>query len=98
MKSISLTKGKFAKVDDEDFEELNKYKWCAGEIKGIWYAYRGKREGLIVKRISMHRLIMKAEKRWDIVDHINHDGLDNRKINLRIVTNSENLRNRKPKK
>lgn len=96
MKLIPLTRGQFAQVDDDTFEYLNQWKWCVGEIKSIWYAYRGVRHGKRVQRISMHRLIMNATERWDIVDHIDHNGLNNQKANLRIVTNSINLKNVNP--
>lgn len=104
MKTIPLTRGKYALVDDGDFEYLNQWKWHAQFIKGIWYACRGVRQPKIaigipgkVVRILMHRVITGATGRWEIVDHIDHDGLNNQRHNLRIVTNSQNLRNRKPK-
>ncbi|MCE7699722.1 MAG: HNH endonuclease [Methanobacterium paludis] len=48
------------------------------------------------KTIIMHRLIMGAPKGM-VVDHINHNGLDNRKSNLRVVTHRQNMQNRKNK-
>lgn len=104
MKHIKLTKDKIAFVDNKDFEYLNQWKWCAGKIKNIWYAYRGKRQPKIakgiygkVKRISMHRLILKAKK-GQYVDHRDDNGLNNQRKNIRICTNSQNIcRSRKRK-
>ncbi|MFA5300486.1 MAG: HNH endonuclease [Lutibacter sp.] len=96
MKTIPLTQGKFAIVDDEDFEWLSKHKWFVQIIYDSCRAARntprdknGKQE-----RIYMSRLIMglsKGDKRE--VDHHNHNSLDNQKNNLRICTRLENRRN-----
>lgn len=88
MKLITLTKGKVAMVDDEDFEMLSQWKWCFGD----GYAARSIRVGLNQKHVKMHRVIANTPKGMH-TDHINGDGLDNRKENLRICTNAENLRN-----
>lgn len=90
MKKITLTKKKFAIVDDNDFESINKYKWC---FSGRNYAIRrvgNSRKN--TKIILMHRQIMSVPKGM-ITDHINGNGLDNRRINLRICTNIQNLQN-----
>jgi hypothetical protein len=86
-KSIPLTKGKFALVDDEDYEWLSKEKWC---FTGRYAIAAGKRKNK--PSVLMHRLIVKTPKGME-TDHINHDRLDNRKENLRICTHSENMRN-----
>lgn len=93
MKRIKLTHSKHAIVDDEDFELLNKYSWC---ITPDGYAKRSWRDKKIriVQNESMHRLIMKAKK-GQLIDHINHNKLDNRKKNLRFCTRSESQRNRR---
>jgi hypothetical protein len=92
-KIISLTRGKEAIVDDEDFEYLSKFKWCycGGERQN--YAIRG----ISNTTIRMHTEIMKPPKGL-VIDHINGNGLDNRKINLRICTISINLQNSKKHK
>lgn len=91
MKLIPLTQGKFAKVDDEDFEKLSIAKWFTLKIYNTFYA-RSKFKGK--KVVYMHRIIL-GLKNGDgiIIDHINGDGLDNRKINLRKVTQRVNLQN-----
>jgi hypothetical protein len=86
MKTILLTQEKVAFVDDEEFAELNKYNWCADKIRYTWYACRVSNG----KKIFMHRQILKSSV---MIDHINHNGLDNRKINLRSCSPSQNLRN-----
>lgn len=100
MKEIPLNQGKFALVDDDDFEYLNQWKWYAWKNRNCWYSTRSE---FISKRrnsrrpntkiVIMHRVIMNAPKGID-VDHINGDALDNRKINLRLVTNRQNAQNR----
>lgn len=89
-KEIKLTQGKVVLVDDDDFEYLNQFKWRFF-VKG--YARRNS-PFLLGKRtvILMHREIMQtpADKQ---TDHINLDGLDNRRANLRICTPSENKQN-----
>jgi len=90
MKKIKLTQNKYALVDDEDYENLNKYKWC---VSTLGYAVRAK----IIndkKRIEwMHRVINKTPLGMD-TDHINGNKLDNQKINLRSVTRSQNCINK----
>lgn len=94
MKSIPLTQGKIALVDDEDYEYLNQWKWQAYRSKNTWYAQRSYKINGRKKSVSMHRLLVSA-KDDKLVDHINGDGLDNRKSNLRICTLTENNHNRR---
>jgi hypothetical protein len=89
---IKLTQGKYAIVDPEDFEKLNAYKWRAHSNHNItFYAVRMTGRGTDGKRktIQMHREIMQPPKGF-FVDHENHEGLDNRKKNLRIATPAQN--------
>ena len=88
MKEIGLTQGKVALVDDEDYEWLKQYKWCCASGKGLVYATRQSRG----KSVFMHRIILNTPQGMH-TDHINHDGLDNRRCNLRICTNSQNQAN-----
>lgn len=87
---IPLSRGKAAIVDP-DFAYLADYKWIC-QKNG--YAARDVGGRKNKKRIYMHRLIMNAQK-GEIVDHKNHDTLDNRKINLRICTQVGNGANQK---
>ncbi len=95
MKTISLTQGKEALVDDSDFVRLSKFKWYAYKSRGVWYAgrtlYRLDKTSYI---LQMHVLIIGKIEGLEI-DHINRNGLDNRRSNLRHVTHSINCRNRR---
>ena len=95
MKIIPLTNGYFATVDDEDFEQVNQFKWyCAitGNGSSI-YARRSVREKKKIKSVYMHRFIMDCPKGME-TDHINRGTLCNCKFNLRNVTKQMNLINR----
>ena len=85
MKKIPLTQGKFAIVDDEDYELVSKYKWC---IDGEGYAVAT----VNGKQMRMHRLILDAQP-GQYVDHVNMTGCDNKRSNIRICNNSQNHAN-----
>ena len=89
-KEIPLTKGFIAKVSLEDYEEINSHKWFVlyNPRKKTAYARR-KEKG---RQIYMHRVIMRASDKQ--VDHIDHDGLNNQRNNLRLATASQNFANR----
>lgn len=104
MKKIALTQGKFALVDDEDFEALAHYKWqatCSNDSfrkKLKWYACRWetikfKTRPSKRRKVYMHRLVMHAP-RGKVIDHLDGDGLNNQKSNLRAVTPYQNVMNR----
>jgi hypothetical protein len=93
MKKIPLSQGKFAIVDDEDYKELNKYKWWVNKNNNVWYAKRTTWNGRR-NLILMHRYILGVSKNL-FCDHINGNGLDNRKENLRVCTMGENFKNTK---
>lgn len=91
MKEIILHNGMRCKVDDSNFEELSKFPWAGHQHKnGTWYAERTKTG----KVIAMHRQIMGFPEGL-LVDHIDHDGLNNQKVNLRIATRAQNNANRR---
>jgi len=95
MRYISLTQGKTAIVDDVDYELVSRYKWCANKGSRTWYAVRGVRSGGRLRRVYMHRFISQAPVD-SVVDHVNHDTLDNRRENLRVGSQGLNLLNRFP--
>lgn len=95
MKEIQLTQGQVAIVDDEDYEWLNQYKWCASydSKANRFYAYGWVNN----KRVAMHRFIMQVTDSKIDVDHRFHNTLDNRKSELRVCTTAQNGANsRKP--
>jgi len=93
-KEIPLTQGKVAIVDEADFGYLSQFKWCASKGKTTYYAMRSLVHNGKNTTIYMHRAIMNPP--FDLqVDHRNMDGLDNRRANLRICTNSQNHMNAK---
>lgn len=96
---IPLTRGKYAIVDPEDYERLNKYKWHARKGVNTFYAGRTVRTDTKKHLIQMHREVIDPPCHL-LVDHINRNGLDNRKANVRLATKSQNNLNRpyiKPK-
>lgn len=94
MKTIPLTQGKVTLVDDEDYEELNRYKWHAHSNSYTFYARRnvpignGKRTTIL-----MHRVILGIPP-GILVDHWDHNGLNNQRINLRTANRPGNSQNR----
>lgn len=91
MMRLPLSKGYYAIVDDSDYEMLSKYSWHSSDGgNGFVYA-----RGLVDrKHVRMHRLLTGATE-GSMVDHINHNTLDNRRENLRICTRSLNNANQK---
>ena len=92
-REIPLTQGKVALVDDEDYERVSHFKWHAhrDQRAALWYArrtWRRPQRGSIL----LHRLLLNAPRDKQ-VDHINGDGLDNRRCNLRLCSHAENMRN-----
>ena len=99
MKQIELTQGKYTLVDNEDYEYLNQWRWCAHEhYNNIYYAERScsrKLNNGKCKILLMHRVILGITNSKIFTDHINHNGLDNQKSNLRICNSSKNLMNQR---
>lgn len=85
---IRLTQGKFAVVDEEDYEYLNQFNWSVRNSHRNWYAFRVVNK----KEIKMHRIIINAPNDF-FVDHKNGDGLHNYKSNLRLATIHQNNMN-----
>ncbi len=84
MAEVVLSQGKIALVDDADLELVARYTWCAVQHHGSWYAMT-RTAG---RAIKLHRLIMGLD--GPSVDHIDGDGLNNQRWNLRFVTLSQN--------
>jgi len=97
-RKIYLDEGLWTILDPRDYCRFACFKWCIGGDKGKFYAVRGQMiSPADSKIVQLHRLIMDAPKGL-VVDHINSDGLDNRRSNLRLVTHSQNQWNRQKRK
>ena len=93
--TIELVGGRYVQIDIEDFDKLSQWSWSLTQSGYAGRSFRvGIRSADKKKVVLMHRFIMDAPSDM-LVDHINHNILDNRKENLRLCTKSENSRNRK---
>lgn len=92
---VPLTRGKVAKVDRQDMLIIGGFTWCARPSTGnhSHYALRSQRTAGPTRTIYMHRWIMEPPPGM-VVDHINGDGLDNRRSNLRVCVQGQNVANR----
>lgn len=103
MKGIKLNHGQVTLVDDKNFERLNQWKWYAIKKRSGFYAVRGNYIGKVdgkykTDRITMHRLIMGVTDPKILVDHKDHNGLNNQEYNLRQATTAQNCSNQRPAK
>jgi len=80
------------KIDDEDAHLLDSFGWYACRQGRIWYAFANARTPGKTRIIRLHRLVLPTPEGF-VVDHINCDGLDNRRANLRMATRSQNAAN-----
>lgn len=87
MKKLPLKTGGFTLVDIEDYYRFKCIKWTTSRAKNTTYVRPANGRGA-----ALHRQIMDA-KPGQIVDHVNGNGLDNRRMNLRLCTHAENIRN-----
>lgn len=96
MKTIKLTQGKEAIVDDADYVLLSKHKWCALRMGRKWYAVRGIYQPSTrkIKLVQMHRVILGLTDPKIHCDHIDHNGLNNQRTNLRSCTKAQNNKNK----
>lgn len=96
-REIPLTKGRAAIVDAADFDWLSEHKWSlnrgSADRQTAYAVHHCKIAGQR-RIVTMHRLIIGA-KPGQLVDHINGDGLDNRRANLRLCNHTQNMRNRR---
>ena len=91
---IHIQKFRFAIVDPADYDLLHKHKWRLNRSNRTYYAFRTVSRGPLLKPrvIWMHRFLMNPPDDL-LVDHHNHNGLDNRRSNLRLATDSTNQQN-----
>lgn len=93
MRTIPLTQGLYAQVDDELYERLQEFKWRALKGGQTYYATRHVMVDGKTKTIYMHRHIMEVTDSNVLVDHRDHNGLNNCTSNLRKCTTRQNLQN-----
>jgi len=97
VKTVTLTQGKIALIDDQDYDWLNQWKWYAQKdyttSRGNWYAARSQYRLGKQTVILMHRLIASPAKGIE-VDHRDNNGLHNWRLNLRLCSRQENQCNR----
>lgn len=99
-KKIPLSNGMVVLVDRGDFDLVSKYNWFAIRDGNTWYARTSPQKNNVRTQIRMHRLILNAPEHL-AVDHINGNGLDNRRQNIRLTTtrgNGQNLHIKKSSK
>lgn len=91
MKTIPLTRGLVARVDDEDYDQLVAMgKWCAAVSGRNFYAVRAARRADGGRTtVSMHSFLTG----WALTDHADGDGLNNQRANLRPADKSKNACN-----
>lgn len=101
MKKIELTQGLYALCDDEDYEMLMEGpKWQAAKSGNNYYAIRSRclgiktPKGYYKKETERMHVLIVGKRKGLVIDHINHNGLDNRKENLRFSTTNQNQHNR----
>lgn len=93
MKEISLSQGKVALVDDIDYEFLMQWKWFVSKGRYTWYAYRAVKKGEEIH--SQQEIMHRALTGYQLTDHIDGNGLNNQRVNLREATESQNRSNMK---
>ena len=99
VRQIQLSQGRVALVDEDDFETLKQSKWSSHRKRNTFYAITSayRPDGVGTKE-SMHRRVFarilgRRLATIEQVDHVNGDGLDNRRENLRLATKAQNGRN-----
>lgn len=91
---VYLSKGQVALADPEDEQRIRDHTWCAMEpVKGYFYAYKSHKapEGKTVG-MKMHQMILPKIDGM-VTDHKNGNTLDNRRVNIRYATRSQNCQN-----
>jgi hypothetical protein len=91
----------YAIVDSDLYEELNAHRWSVDLSKNKFTRVTRSRKKVDPpgkSKISMHHAVIGGLPKGMVVDHINHNVLDNRRANLRVCTPAENSRNRQPLK
>jgi hypothetical protein len=93
---IELTKGQYSLIDSWNIDEVQEWNWCAMDTKSSRTIYAGRHIKIPKTRksicIKLHCLVLPPDKGL-MIDHINGNGLDNRRSNLRMCTHAQNKQN-----
>lgn len=95
MRELILSKGHISYVDDEDYEWLSGWKWSVTTSGKILYAQRSIYSNNTQRSILLHRFLLGVSGRGIMVDHVDHNGLNNQRSNLRVCNSSQNQSNMK---
>lgn len=99
---VPLTRGFFAIIDAADADFIGQWNWKAQVTRYTVYALRSDRsekgpDGPICRNITMHREILRPRAGM-FVDHIDGNGLNNSRANLREATHAQNMQNKGPRR
>ena len=100
-RTVELTRGYQAIVDDEDYEWVSRASWYAVPDRQTVYAKRVVRDGTGSRNVFLHQEVLRRKQGWAgpwLADHIDGNGLNNRRENLRSATASQNMWNRRPQR
>lgn len=93
VREITLTNGAKAIVDGEDFDFLSQWAWGPSKVRSTSRLYAIRFDAARKCAVSMHRTLIQVPDGMQI-DHIDNDGLNNRRSNLRVCTHGQNVMNR----
>lgn len=92
---MTLTQGQSTLIDDADVDLVSQHRWYAAKTRRGWRVTTNTKNSEGKQRnLLLHRFLMEPEKGL-VVDHLNHDALDNRRSNMRVCTYSQNAMNQR---
>ena len=82
-------------VDDSDYESLKDRRWCLAALRGGYARQSTSEARRRGESRYLHRVILRPRQSWLVVDHIDHNPLNNQRSNLRVLTRADNVRHRR---